>query len=178
MRFALMIEAQQGLSYDEQLAIAQHAEAAGFETLFRSDHYAAFPGDSGPTTDAWAVIAGLARETTTIGLGALVSPVTFRHPGNFAKLVTTVDDMSGGRLELGVGAGWNADEHRRHGFPFPEIGERADSARGDAGAPPRPVGRAGRLVVHRHHLRSVEDAHSRPEAGLACRARERAAART
>ncbi len=127
MRFALMLEPQQGLSYDEQLAIARRAEAAGFETLFRSDHYESFPGAAGrPTTDAWAVLAGLARETTTIGLGVLVSPVTFRTPGNFAKVVTTVDEMSGGRIEVGLGAGWNEAEHRRHGFPFPPIGERAD----------------------------------------------------
>ncbi len=127
MRFALMIEAQQGLSYEDQLAIARRAEAGGFETFFRSDHYAAFPGDSGQvTTDAWVVLAGLARETSTIGLGTLVSPVTFRHPGNFAKLVTTVDHMSGGRLEVGVGAGWNEADHEPLGLPFPPIGERAD----------------------------------------------------
>lgn len=127
MRFALMIEPQQGLTYVEQLAIAQRAEAAGFEALFRSDHYQSFPGASdNPTTDAWAVLAGLARETTRIGLGALVSPVTVRLPGNFAKVVTTVDEMSGGRIEVGLGAGWHEDEHRRHGFPFPPIGERAE----------------------------------------------------
>lgn len=127
MRFALMIEPQQGLTYDEQLAVARRAEAAGFEALFRSDHYESFPGDSGaPTTDAWAVLAGLARETTRIHLGALVSPVTFRFPGNLAKVVATVDEMSGGRVELGVGAGWHVDEHRRHGFPFPDIQERAE----------------------------------------------------
>ena len=127
MRFALMIEAQQGLSYEDQLAIARRAEAAGFEAMFRSDHYASFPGDSDQvTTDAWAVLAGLARETTTIRLGALVSPVTVRHPGNFAKVVTTVDHMSGGRLEIGVGAGWNEADHLPYGLPFPSIDERAD----------------------------------------------------
>jgi F420-dependent oxidoreductase-like protein len=127
MRFALMIEPQQGLTYDEQLAVARRAESAGFEALFRSDHYESFPGESGqPTTDAWAVLAGLARDTTTIGLGALVSPVTFRTPGNLAKVVITVDEMSGGRVEVGLGAGWHEPEHRRHGFPFPEIGQRAD----------------------------------------------------
>ncbi len=127
MRIALMIEPQMGLTYDEQLAIARRAEAAGFETLFRSDHYESFPGESGGhTTDAWAVLAGLARDTATIGLGVLVSPVTFRTPGNLAKVVATVDEMSGGRIEVGLGAGWHADEHRRHGFPFPEIGERAE----------------------------------------------------
>jgi alkanesulfonate monooxygenase SsuD/methylene tetrahydromethanopterin reductase-like flavin-dependent oxidoreductase (luciferase family) len=127
MRFALMIEAQQGYSYEDQLAVVRRAEAAGFESFFRSDHYAAFPGASDrPTTDAWAVLAGLARETSRISLGALVSPVTFRHPGNFVKVVTTVDQMSGGRIEVGVGAGWNDDDHEQLGLPFPPIGERAD----------------------------------------------------
>ena len=127
MRFALMIEAQQGLSYEDQLAIVRRAEAGGFEAWFRSDHYASFPGDSNqPTTDAWAVIAGLARETSRIHLGTLVSPVTFRHPGNFVKLVTTVDEMSGGRIEVGVGAGWNDDDHLPHGLAFPDMSERAD----------------------------------------------------
>jgi F420-dependent oxidoreductase-like protein len=126
MRYALMIEAQQGLTYAEQLAIVRRAEAAGFESFFRSDHYQSFPGSAGrPTTDAWAVLAGLARETTSIGLGVLVSPVTFRTAGNLAKVVTTVDEMSGGRIELGLGAGWNEDEHRQLGLPFPEIGDRA-----------------------------------------------------
>jgi F420-dependent oxidoreductase-like protein len=127
VRFALMIEPQQGLTYAEQLAIAHRAEAAGFESLFRSDHYQSFPGPAGePTTDAWAVLAGLSRETTTIGLGTLVSPVTFRSAGNLAKVVTTVDEMSGGRIEFGLGAGWNDEEHNQLGLPFPEIGERAD----------------------------------------------------
>jgi alkanesulfonate monooxygenase SsuD/methylene tetrahydromethanopterin reductase-like flavin-dependent oxidoreductase (luciferase family) len=127
MRFALMTEPQQGVTYEQQLAIASAAEAAGFETFFRSDHYAGFPGDGdGPTTDAWAVLAGLARETSRIGLGTLVSPVTFRHPGNFVKVVTTVDHMSGGRLEVGVGAGWNDADHAPLALPFPPIGERAD----------------------------------------------------
>ncbi|MBF8290958.1 MAG: Bac luciferase protein [Chloroflexi bacterium] len=127
MRFALMIEAQQSLSYADQLALVRRAEAAGFEAFFRSDHYAAFPGPSdGPTTDAWTVLAGLARETERITLGVLVSPVTFRHPGSFVKVVTTVDEMSGGRIEVGVGAGWNAHDHRPLGLSFPEIGERAD----------------------------------------------------
>jgi F420-dependent oxidoreductase-like protein len=127
MRFALMIEPQQGLSYDEQLAIVRRAEKVGFESFFRSDHYQSFPGPSGePTTDAWAVLAGLARETSTIGLGTLVSPVTFRPVGNLAKVVTTVDEMSSGRLEFGLGAGWNDEEHSQLGLPFPEIKVRAD----------------------------------------------------
>jgi alkanesulfonate monooxygenase SsuD/methylene tetrahydromethanopterin reductase-like flavin-dependent oxidoreductase (luciferase family) len=127
MRFALMIEPQQGLTYGQQVAIAKRAEANGFETLFRSDHYASFPGPAGmPTTDAWTVLGGLARETERIGLGVLVSPVTFRHPGTFVKVVTTVDEMSGGRIEVGVGAGWNEEEHRQTGLSYPEIAERFD----------------------------------------------------
>ena len=127
MRYALMLEPQQGLSYEEQLAVARVVEAAGFEGLLRSDHYASFPGASdNPTSDAWAVLAGLARETSRIRLGALVSPVTFRLPGPFAKLVTTVDAMSGGRIEVGLGAGWNEAEHAQLGIPFPPLAERYD----------------------------------------------------
>ncbi|MEP6808271.1 MAG: TIGR03560 family F420-dependent LLM class oxidoreductase [Chloroflexota bacterium] len=127
-RFALMSEPQQGLSYDEVLALALAAESAGLEAFFRSDHYASFPGPSGqPTTDAWATLAGLARDTSTIHIGSLVSPVTFRIPGSFAKLVTTVDEMSGGRVELGMGAGWNEAEHRQLGIPYPgTLRERYD----------------------------------------------------
>ncbi len=120
MRVALMTEPQQGLSYLEILAIARAAEAAGFEGFFRSDHFTSFPGPAGlRTTDAWATLAGLARETTRMQLGALVSPVTFRIPGSFVKLVTTVDEMSGGRIEIGVGAGWNEGEHAELGIPYP-----------------------------------------------------------
>jgi F420-dependent oxidoreductase-like protein len=125
MRYALMTEPQQGLTYDEILAIARTAEEAGFEAYFRSDHYASFPGASGlPTTDAWATLAGLARDTSTIRLGTLVSPVTFRIPGNLAKVIQTVDEMSGGRVEAGFGAGWNEVEHAQLGIPFPSLAER------------------------------------------------------
>ena len=127
MRHALMLEPQQGMSYADQLASAKRAEANGFDAFFRSDHFASFPGEAGqPTTDAWTVLAGLARDTERITLGALVSPVTFRHPGVLAKVVTTVDEMSGGRVEVGVGAGWNDIEHRQLGLAFPPIEERAD----------------------------------------------------
>lgn len=127
MRYALMTEPQQGLSYDEILALARTAEAAGLEAFFRSDHYASFPGASGqPTTDAWSTLAGLARDTRSIRLGSLVSPVTFRIPGTFAKQVATVDEMSGGRVEVGMGAGWNEEDHTRLGIPFPTLKERYD----------------------------------------------------
>ena len=125
MRFALMTEPQQGLSYLEILALARAAEDAGFEAFFRSDHYASFPGGL-PTTDAWATTAGLARETTRINLGVLVSPVTFRAPGNLAKVTATVAEMSGGRVEVGLGAGWNEPEHHQQGLAFPDTRERFD----------------------------------------------------
>lgn len=122
-----MTEPQQGLSYEEILAAARMAEEAGLEAFFRSDHYASFPGPAGePSTDAWTTLAGLARDTRRINLGVLVSPVTFRVPGSFAKVVATVDEMSGGRVEVGMGAGWNEVEHSQQGIPFPELGERFD----------------------------------------------------
>src|ERR687891_1259251 len=128
MPYPLMTEPQQGLSYDELLAIARTAEEAGIEAFFRSDHYASFPGASGlPTTDAWTTLAGLARETRRIRLGVLVSPVTFRIPGALAKVIQTVDEMSGGRVEAGFGAGWNDEEHAQLGIPYPdEVSERYD----------------------------------------------------
>lgn len=127
MRFSLMTEPQQGLSYAEILGAAAAAEDAGLEAFFRSDHYTSFPGDSDlPTTDCWTTLAGLARDTKRIGLGSLVSPVTFRIPGSFAKVVMTADEMSGGRVECGVGAGWNELEHAQLGIPFPEVTERVD----------------------------------------------------
>jgi F420-dependent oxidoreductase-like protein len=122
-----MTEPQQGLSYAEILAAARAAEDAGLEAFFRSDHFASFPGPAGrPTTDAWSTLAGLARETSRIRIGSLVSPVTFRIPGVFAKQVATVNEMSGGRVEVGMGAGWNDEEHRQLGIPFPDLHKRYD----------------------------------------------------
>lgn len=127
MRYALMSEPQQGLSYEELLALVRTGEESGFESFLRSDHYTSFPGESGkPTTDAWATLGGLARDTTRITLGTLVSPVTFRSPGNLAKVVATVAEMSGGRVEVGMGAGWNDAEHHQHGLAFPPTRERFD----------------------------------------------------
>ena len=122
-----MTEPQQGLSYEEILAAARAAEEAGLEAFFRSDHFASFPGPAGlPTTDAWSTLAGLARDTSRIRIGSLVSPITFRIPGVFAKQVATVNEMSGGRVEVGMGAGWNDEEHRQLGIPFPSLRERYD----------------------------------------------------
>lgn len=126
MRYAMMIEAQQGMSYDDILQVALAAEAAGIEAFFRSDHYSSFPEAGQATTDAWATTAGLARDTSVIKLGVLVSPVTYRLPGPFAKMVATVDEMSGGRVEVGLGAGWHEGEHRQFGIAFPPVRDRLD----------------------------------------------------
>jgi F420-dependent oxidoreductase-like protein len=118
-------EPQQGATYDDLLAVARRTEELGFDAFFRSDHYVAFSGDGLPgPTDAWTTLAGLARETTRIRLGTLVTPVTFRLPGPLAISVAQVDQMSGGRVELGLGTGWHDGEHTMYGVPFPSMGER------------------------------------------------------
>jgi F420-dependent oxidoreductase-like protein len=126
VRFRIFIEPQEGASYDDQLAIARLAEELGFDALFRSDHYQGFTLGSGlpGPTDAWITLAGLARDTTRLRLGTLVSPITFRLPGPLAISVAQVDAMSGGRVELGLGAGWNDREHAAYGIPFPANRER------------------------------------------------------
>lgn len=125
MRYAVMAEPQEGTSYAQLLESAQAAEAGGFGAFFRSDHWLSLEGhEERPASDAWTTLAGLARETRMIRLGTLVSPITFRLPIAIAKIVATVDQMSGGRVELGLGAGWHAPEHEHFGVPFPPIGER------------------------------------------------------
>jgi alkanesulfonate monooxygenase SsuD/methylene tetrahydromethanopterin reductase-like flavin-dependent oxidoreductase (luciferase family) len=125
MRVALMIEGQEGVSWQQWLALAQACEESGIESLFRSDHYqSVFQDPTRVALDAWATISALAARTERIRLGTLVSPVTFRHAGELAKVVATADHVSGGRVELGLGAGWNEREHEAFGFPFPELGER------------------------------------------------------
>jgi F420-dependent oxidoreductase-like protein len=120
MDLRIMTEPQQGGSYDTQLALAKAAEAAGFDGYFRSDHYLTMSGDGLPgPTDAWVTLAGLARETSTIRLGTMLTAGTFRLPGILAIQVAQVDQMSGGRVELGLGAGWFEAEHRAYGIPFP-----------------------------------------------------------
>ncbi len=124
----IFTEPQQGASYDTLLAVAQRAEALGFGGFFRSDHYLKMGDVSGlpGPTDAWVTLAGLARETKSIRLGTLVSPITFRGPGLLAISVAQVDQMSGGRVELGIGAGWYGAEHTAYGFDFPDTGSRFD----------------------------------------------------
>jgi F420-dependent oxidoreductase-like protein len=122
MELCIFTEPQQGMSYDEQLAQARATERLGFDGWFRSDHFLHMgAGDPMPgPTDAWTTLAGLARETSRIRLGTLVSSATFRHPSVLAIQVAQVDAMSGGRVEFGLGTGWFAEEHRAYGIPFPE----------------------------------------------------------
>jgi len=123
----IFTEPQQGASYEDLLAVAKTAERLGYGAFFRSDHYLAMnvEGLPGPT-DAWITLAGLARDTSTIRLGTLVTSATFRHPGPLAITVAQVDAMSGGRVEFGLGSGWFEDEHRAYGIPFPPLKERFD----------------------------------------------------
>jgi F420-dependent oxidoreductase-like protein len=125
VRIALMIEGQEGVSWDQWVALARAAEDGGFDALFRSDHYNGLMGDEGrDATDAWAVLSALGAITSRIRLGTLVSPVTFRHPSVLAKTAATADHVSGGRIELGMGAGWNDREHAAYGLPFPDLSTR------------------------------------------------------
>ncbi|MCU1602741.1 MAG: Coenzyme F420-dependent N10-methylene tetrahydromethanopterin reductase-like protein [Frankiales bacterium] len=127
MDLRIFTEPQQGATYDQLLAVAQKTEECGFDAFFRSDHYLNIGGEPGVgSTDAWLTLAALARETSTIRLGTLVTPVTFRLPGPLAISVAQVDQMSGGRVELGLGTGWYDGEHAAYGIPFPAIGERFD----------------------------------------------------
>ena len=128
MQIRIFTEPQQGATYDDLLAVARESERLGFDAFFRSDHYLKMGdvfGDPGPS-DAWITLAGLARDTSTIRLGTLVTAATFRLPGPLAIAVANVDAMSGGRIELGLGSGWFDDEHHAYGIPFPSLGERFD----------------------------------------------------
>jgi F420-dependent oxidoreductase-like protein len=125
VQLRVFTEPQQGATYDDLLRVALAAEELGFDAFFRSDHYLAIGGDGGVgPTDAWVTLAGLARETSRIRLGTLVTPATFRLPGPLAISVAQVDQMSGGRVELGLGTGWFDAEHSAYGIPFPPLGER------------------------------------------------------
>jgi F420-dependent oxidoreductase-like protein len=128
MRLRIFTEPQQGASYDQLLAVATTAEESGFEAFFRSDHYLKMGAASGlpAYTDAWTTLAGLARDTRTIRLGTMVTPVTFRPVGTFPAVVSQVDHMSDGRVEVGLGAGWYEAEHTAYGLPFPPLGRRYD----------------------------------------------------
>jgi len=128
MLLRIFTEPQQGADYGRLLAVARAAEELGFDAFFRSDHYLKMGGVSGlpGPTDAWVTLAGLARETSRIRLGTLMSAATFRYPGPLAIAAAQVDEMSGGRLEFGLGTGWFAAEHTAYGIPFPPLAERFD----------------------------------------------------
>jgi F420-dependent oxidoreductase-like protein len=128
MELRIFTEPQQGATYDDLVTVAQEAERLGFGAFFRSDHYLSMgpgSGEPGPS-DAWITLAGIARETSSIRLGTLVTSATFRHPGPLAVAVANVDQMSAGRVDFGLGAGWFVQEHEAYGIPFPDTGERFD----------------------------------------------------
>lgn len=125
LRVRVFVEPQQGATYEDQLAVARAAEDLGFDAFFRSDHLMHFAGDGLPgPTDSWITLAGIARETSRVRLGTLLTSATFRFPGPLAIAVAEVDAMSAGRVELGIGAGWFEGEHQAYGIPFPPLGER------------------------------------------------------
>jgi F420-dependent oxidoreductase-like protein len=127
MRVALMIEGQEDVTWEDWVALAETCEAAGVEALFRSDHYLSVSGrHERGALDAWGTITALAARTTTLRLGTMVSPTSFRHPSVLGKLVTTADHVSGGRVEVGLGTGWSEVEHTAYGFPFLSMAERMD----------------------------------------------------
>jgi len=128
MKLRIMTEPQQGADYDKLRTVAQATEELGFDAFFRADHYLKMGDGSGlpGPTDSWVTLAGLAVETSRIRLGTLVTAATFRLPGPLAITVAQVDQMSGGRVELGIGTGWFTEEHTAYGIPFPSLGERFD----------------------------------------------------
>jgi alkanesulfonate monooxygenase SsuD/methylene tetrahydromethanopterin reductase-like flavin-dependent oxidoreductase (luciferase family) len=128
MDLCLMIEGQEGVTWEAWVALARACEEHGVPALFRSDHFLNLDGDHPErgALDAWTTLAALAAVTETVRLGTLVSPATFRHPSVLAKAVVTADQVSGGRVELGLGAGWHEREHDAYGFPFASVRERLD----------------------------------------------------
>ena len=127
MRFAVMIEGPEDVTWVDWVALARACERLGFEALFRSDHYLSVDGAvARGSLDAWSTLSALAAITSKLRLGTLVSPATFRHPSVLAKNAVTADHVSGGRIELGIGTGWNEAEHRAYGFPFPSMRVRMD----------------------------------------------------
>ena len=159
MKLRIFTEPQQGASYETLRSVALAAEELGFDAFFRSDHYLKMGGVSGlpGPTDAWATLAALAVETSRIRLGTLVTPATFRLPGPLAITVAQVDQMSGGRIELGLGAGWYEAEHTAYGVPFPPLGERFDILDRAARDHHRAVGHGRRrdVLLLRHALPAV-----------------------
>lgn len=160
MRVCVFTEPHRGATYDDQLRMARLAEDSGFEGFLRADHYQSMEPDGGRPgpTDAWVTLAGIARETSRIRLGTLVTSATFRLPGPLAVIVAQVDQMSGGRVELGIGAGWYGREHTSYGIPFPPLGERFNRLEEQlaivSGLWATPAG--GRFSYHGDHYRLVD----------------------
>ena len=163
VRFCLMIEGQEGVTWKQWLALAEAAERLGFEGLFRSDHYFSSDGVGGRgSTDAWTLLAALAARTDRIRLGTLVSPVTFRLPSVLAKSAATVDEISGGRVEIGMGAGWWTEEHTQFGFPFPPTRERFEMLEEQLEIVHRSA-HGGSVLVRGHALHRSTDAEFFPK---------------
>ena len=158
-----MIEGQEDVTWDDWRALAGACEEHGIETLFRSDHYlSVFGRGERGSLDAWATLSALAAITSRLRLGTLVSPATFRHPSELAKVVTTVDHVSGGgRVELGLGTGWHEAEHEAYGFPFPPMGERMERFAEQLELIPRQWG-PGRVTFEGSHYRT-RDLDARPK---------------
>src|SRR3954453_4066522 len=158
-----MIEGQEGVSWEDWLALAKDCEAHGVPALFRSDHYLNLGGiGERGSLDAWATINALAAVTTTLRLGPLVSPATFRPPSELAKHAPRADHVSGGRVELGLGAGWHEPEHRAYGFPFPPLRERMDRLGGQVQSMRRTGGAPPVSFSGEHYELSGLDAQPRP----------------
>jgi alkanesulfonate monooxygenase SsuD/methylene tetrahydromethanopterin reductase-like flavin-dependent oxidoreductase (luciferase family) len=165
MEFGLMVEPQLGGTYEELLALAKGAESAGFTSFARSDHYLS-TDQSMPATDALTTLGGLARETDTIKLTVLVTPLTFRHPAVIAKTATTLDEMSGGRFELGVGTGWMEGEHRAFGIQLPEMRTRFSLLFETLAYLHAAFGRSDGGYTGRHHRLEDIDVLPRPTSDL------------
>jgi F420-dependent oxidoreductase-like protein len=163
MKVCLMIEGQEDVTWEQWTSLALACEEAGFDGLFRSDHYVSFghPAEYG-ALDAWTTLAALAVKTERIRLGTLVSPVTFRHPSVLAKSVVTADHASGGRVELGMGAGWHEGEHRAYGFPFPPTKERMDILEEQVEIVHRLWDRDEEAVTYQGRHYQLEDCHGLP----------------
>jgi F420-dependent oxidoreductase-like protein len=162
MRLNLMIEGQEGVSWEQWVALASACESSGLEGLFRSDHYATIsPFLERGSLDAWATLSALAAVTSRIRLGTMVSPATFRHPSVLAKSVVTADHVSGGRVELGLGAGWYADDHTRYGFPFPEAPVRMEMLAEQLEIVHRQWSEESFSFAGKHY--TLEDCHAEPK---------------
>jgi F420-dependent oxidoreductase-like protein len=162
MRVNLMIEGQEGVTWEQWVALARACEESGLEGLFRSDHYASIsPIPERGSLDAWATLSALAAVTSRIRLGTLVSPATFRHPSVLAKVAVTADHVSGGRVEVGLGAGWYADDHTRYGFPFPETRVRMEMLAEQLEIVHRQWHEGPFSFAGRHY--TLEDCHAEPK---------------